>query len=118
MADGDETEFEVEVTSVANGQAGFGHLTTGKRATVGTLGIAALLGVGGNVYQSTHDTTHDATSLTEIQTGLTDVIESMDRRHSQSITQCMFLLAGETQPTLPTVAPIATPSAPEPSEDG
>ena len=111
MADG-----ESEVADVANGEAGFGHLTTAKKSTVAGGGLALIGLLAGNVYQGVGDA-RDATSLAEIQTGLTHVIEIMDDRHTRLATQCMFLLAGEELPPTPIiVTPIPTPSAPRDSD--
>lgn len=95
--EGASSQTESGVVTVEQGKAGFGHLTTGKKTGVGVLGLMAALGLGGNVYQGTADA-RDATSLTEIQTGLTEVISQMDERHADAMTRCMLLLADEPLP--------------------
>ena len=92
-----EPQAEPGVPSVAEGKAEFNHLSTGRKTTVASLGLMAALGLGGNVYQGVGDA-RDAANLTEIQTGLTHVIETMDARHTNSLTQCLFLIAGKEVP--------------------
>ena len=107
-----EPQTESGAKTVEQGEAGFGHLSTGKKTGVGLMGLMAALGLGGNVYQGSTADAYDATSLTEIQTGLTDVISELDERPTASMTQCMFLLADKPVPVSPTVAlPVAAPKA-------
>ncbi len=83
--------------TVETGKAGIGHLSKGSKGGVGALALTAVLGLGGTGYQA-FGTAADSKNVTEIQRGLTIVIESMDRRHVTAITHCMYLLAGEVLP--------------------